>query len=796
MPSIERLDEEVCRRLTTGQVCVDLGGVIKELIDNSLDAGGTRISIKLFNDGINKIQVEDNGSGIKCEDFEMICELHATSKIKNYEDFTSLSTYGFRGEALNSLCCSSKVTIMTKVKDGPGYQLEFDSNGKYLPERTREVSSKVGTTVVVTDFMCNFPVRRNEFMSKSGKEIQKVVKILQNYAFAKINIAFELINTVNGKTTTLMKSCGGGTNIKSSISFIFSDKTRYLHDIIKLENTDIDDEAFELFKLDKCKVDFKKIDHVRFEGYISGLKNITKNSVDYIFLSVNRRPIGNTNIKKAIKTAYLNTNPSFGIIFVLQILLPSNYFDVNCSPLKDTMECMIMDLILAKIYSCIVYTLKKNNPSESCELNKRKIDDFENSASLSQKRTGKPVRLVNKVAKITPKISEIDEAENDSSLSNNIVSSYDSFAKKREAVYGLINSTMLSQVHDKKTPDKRTNEPTPLPFGDDCEEVFVSPESVVTVNSITSIIDETDDVISDSINETKNITNIVNETTNIVDETTNIFPETGDITSIEQPETTGTGFYKNNFTKIDIKNRPQVVMKFSMKELYASTKVVSEEPSLPAINDIQLVFGVQDETNAEEVLKLRINKKDFAKMEVIGQFNNGFIIGKLKNEVFIIDQHASDEIYNFEKLQRNKCISPQPLLKPIKIKLGAVYESAIRDNINIFEKNGFRFSCNKGNNNDEAIELLYVPHLEGYTFSISDIEEMAVHLADFPGSNYRPTKIRKIFASKACRSSVMVGHPLSVNKMKSILENLSKIDSPWNCPHGRPTVRQLYYQND
>ncbi|CEF61897.1 Mismatch repair endonuclease PMS2 [Strongyloides ratti] len=704
------------------------------------DAGGTTISIKLFNDGINKIQVEDNGSGIKKEDFEMVAQLHATSKIKNYEDFISLKTYGFRGEALNSLCCSSKLTILTKVKDSRGYQLEFDKNGQYLPEKTKEVSMKVGTTVIVTDLMCNFSVRRKEFIKRSGKEVQEVVKILQNYAFAKINIAFELVNIVNGKTITLMRSCGGNINIKSAISSIFSDKTKFLRNIIKLEVVDIDDDTYKIFKLDKTTSDIKKIDNVKFEGYISGLENITRNSLDYIFLSVNKRPINNTNIKNVIKAAYHRANLSYGIIFVLQIFLPSNYFDVNCSPLKDTMECSIMDLILAKIHSCIIATLEKNNPSDSCELKKRKIDEFENSP-ISKKKHEKPVKLINKVGKNNSQILKSKEIENDSTISNMPVSSYDSFVGKRNTVYKLFNSTMLSQVSDK-----------------------------------TAVCDDT-----------KQHDSLLYET-NFVDETI--------MNSTTESKSNLKEFNENNLGESDITNRPQVVIKFSMNKLYDSAKEFSKHAFSKKNDDIHLTFGVENEKKAEEELKLHLNKKDFVNMEVIGQFNNGFIIGKLKNEIFIIDQHASDEIYNFEKLQKNRVISPQPLLQSIKVKLGAVYESAIRENINVFEKNGFRFKFSKENNSDELIELIYVPHLEGYTFDISDIEEMAVHLAEYPDTNYRPTKIRKIFASKACRRSVMAGDPLSVHKMKSILENLSKIDSPWNCPHGRPTIRQLYYQND
>ncbi|VDM48798.1 unnamed protein product [Toxocara canis] len=154
----------------------------------------------------------------------------------------------------------------------------------------------------------------------------------------------------------------------------------------------------------------------------------------------------------------------------------------------------------------------------------------------------------------------------------------------------------------------------------------------------------------------------------------------------------------------------------------------------------------------------RQRKEDFSSMEVIGQFNKGFIITRLRGDLFIVDQHASDEKFNFERFQKKARIQ-NDLFSPRALNIGALEEAVLRDNIEIFNYN--------------------------------DISEMLSVLSTYPGTMYRPTKLRKLFASRACRKSVMIGTALSTSQMEKIVRHLGELDHPWNCPHGRPTLRHL-----
>ncbi|KNC82319.1 hypothetical protein SARC_05411, partial [Sphaeroforma arctica JP610] len=201
-----------------------------------------------------------------------------------------------------------------------------------------------------------------------------------------------------------------------------------------------------------------------------------------------------------------------------------------------------------------------------------------------------------------------------------------------------------------------------------------------------------------------------------------------------------------------------------------------------------------ENTAAEAELERQITKEDFVKMEVLGQFNLGFIIARLRNDLFIIDQHATDEIYNFETLQTTTKLQSQPMVVPKLLELTAPQESILLDELPIFEKNGFRFTVDQseGAMIGRRVRLSAVPNSKNTVFGVSDVEEMIHTLSDTPGVLCRPTKVRKMFAMRACRKSIMIGTALKKRKMKEMLVHMGEINLPWNCPHGRPTMRHLH----
>lgn len=178
-----------------------------------------------------------------------------------------------------------------------------------------------------------------------------------------------------------------------------------------------------------------------------------------------------------------------------------------------------------------------------------------------------------------------------------------------------------------------------------------------------------------------------------------------------------------------------------------------------------------------------IDKPDFKRMQIIGQFNQGFILCTLeKNQrhlLIAVDQHAADEIYNFESLKSSFVLKKQKLLQPIELNLSALQSLVLEESMAIFEKNGFFVSDNR---------LVAIPMYQGVLFSVDDFY---VLLEDVAKGVTVSGKYRDIMATKACRKSVMIGSGLCLKDMRAIVDNLAFLDLPWNCPHGRPTFKVL-----
>jgi DNA mismatch repair protein PMS2 len=232
-----------------------------------------------------------------------------------------------------------------------------------------------------------------------------------------------------------------------------------------------------------------------------------------------------------------------------------------------------------------------------------------------------------------------------------------------------------------------------------------------------------------------------------------------------------------------------------------SLQEANEAATLPTSTEI--------DEDPEERLSLTVTKADFNKMRIIGQFNLGFIIAvrpptttSPTSDLFIIDQHASDEKYNFERLSATTTLVSQRLVHPHPLELTAVEEEIILANEHALTANGFIIDM-KTSDADEAghrAKLTSLPMSKEVTFTPTDLEELLALIMDNPPSSStstsphipRPSKVRKLLASRACRSSVMIGKTLQQPRMKEIVRHMGSMDKPWSCPHGRPTMRHLF----
>ena len=224
MATIKALESRTVHQIQSGQVIVDLCSVVKELVENSLDAQATSIEVRFRKNGLGSIEVQDNGVGISCENYETIALKHYTSKLSSYDDLSSLQTFGFRGEALSSLCALSEFHVITaRADDAPkGTKLDFETSGKL--KSTHVVSSQRGTTVAVEDLFMNLPVRRRELEKNIKREYGKVLGMLQAYACISTQARISVSNVMaRGKKATVFAT-KSNQSTRENIANVFGAK--------------------------------------------------------------------------------------------------------------------------------------------------------------------------------------------------------------------------------------------------------------------------------------------------------------------------------------------------------------------------------------------------------------------------------------------------------------------------------------------------------------------------------------------------------------------------------------------
>ena len=224
MATVKPLEGRTVHQIQSGQVIVDLCSVAKELVENSLDAAATSIEIRFKNNGLDVIEVQDNGAGIANSDYETIALKHYTSKLSSYDDLSSLHTFGFRGEALSSLCALSDFHIITAREDEApkGTRLDFEHSGKL--KGTSVVASQKGTTVCVENLFANLPVRRRELEKNIKREYGKVLNILQAYACISTRARIFVSNVMaKGKKATVFATQSDPTT-RENIANVFGAK--------------------------------------------------------------------------------------------------------------------------------------------------------------------------------------------------------------------------------------------------------------------------------------------------------------------------------------------------------------------------------------------------------------------------------------------------------------------------------------------------------------------------------------------------------------------------------------------
>lgn len=361
MPNINILDKSIFNRIAAGEVVEKPASVVKELVENSIDAGAKFITIEIVGGGIKKIRVTDDGCGMDKDNLPKAFLPHATSKISCLDDLDKIGTLGFRGEALSSIASVAKITALSKTKNSESGTKIHIEGGEVL--EISETGCVDGTSITVEDLFYNVPARA-KFLRKPKTEESEITNLISRLILANPKIAIKYV--VDGKTVYH----SAATNLKDAIYTIYG--ANAIENLIPVEYT------------------YQNI--ISVEGFI-GLPSFTKPNRTYQTIIINGRFVNNKTISTAIYNAYepYIMKSSFPF-FVISVKLPLDKVDVNVHPNKLDVKFENNNLIFGAFYNPISEILlnlstkvRKFETAESTEKLQKENEEvnFSNLKTLS-----------------------------------------------------------------------------------------------------------------------------------------------------------------------------------------------------------------------------------------------------------------------------------------------------------------------------------------------------------------------------------------------------------------------------
>ena len=711
MGKINILSAELSNKIAAGEVVERPSSVVKELVENSIDAGSTNIKVIIKEFGIQQIRIIDNGSGISNDDLARAFLRHATSKISADYDLFHIETLGFRGEALASISSVSKVTIKSCAGEAQGKMLVLEG-GKIVSE---EYYAPIkGTDLSVENLFYNTPARL-KYLRNPHTEQANITNIIHKFALSYPNVAFEL--HVDGKIT--FKTYGDGD----------------VHKILsKIYNMGV---ARNMIEFSGSNDDYKVF------GYIS-VPEETRASKNYINIFINGRYIKNYGIQNAIIDAYgtllmINRYP----LCVINIEMDPILLDVNVHPTKQEVRLskeaelirLIKEVIAERLsnYTYIpqgmnnVLTKKEKAKIEKINFldeldNKFGNDEGESIFSTEQREVSDNVPDENSFSEGSKGFGI--RAEVESSFSNNQEDSSNHIIQEDEFLFGR---DLLTDAREEKTPVQTK------------ENTFNQRSKTQRIKS------------------------------NLPDLSYSSYPRDN------------RNKYGDKPTKKEIEN----FMNFSKKEDNSSYDNRAEE----VVSNV-----VKDDSHFNEIKDAKIVQDDDTKvrtlpdLKVLAQIFKTYILSEADNKLFLIDQHAAAERYNYEKLQREfierKNYKKQMLI-PLMFDFSVDEAAEVRNNLEKFEELGIVF--------EEFGDNSYV--VREFPGWIEEDEEQMIKIIVekvLRNNNITFNELRNdAIAMASCKMSIKANQVLTDVEMNKVISDLYECKNPFTCPHGRPIITKM-----
>ena len=678
MGKIVLLDELTINKIAAGEVIERPASVVKELVENSIDAGATNITVEIQNGGISKIRIIDNGSGMSKDDLEFAFERHATSKIRKAADLENVKSMGFRGEALASIAAIAHVELVSKTEDDNiGHKIVVEG-GKIL--EIEDSASQKGTTITVSNLFFNTPVRY-KFLKKDFTEAGYIEDAVTRIAIANPNIAIKLING----NKTIIQTNGNG-DLKTVIYTIYGKEI-----------------AEGLLEVNY------EYEGIKVTGAI-GKPEIARNNRSYQMFFVNKRYIKDKTLSAGVEQAFKGLIPigKYGVV-VLNIEIEPNKIDVNVHPTKLEIRFQEEQKVFKAIYHSVKDTLLKGDLVKEVE---REPVVEEQKLEVNQE----PVKLEENQIKteqvVEPKVETEDIKK----------SGFMGLFKKKEKDADEFIENYSTNTLQEIFAEKSAGQP---------EEVEIQTQ-------------EQKNKMEDIIEKQKEL-----ENPKVEEPTSKDFDEMYVKTFGKLPETQK---IEENSNKIDVKT----------------------------LKEVENISVFEEKENYNTIPKYKF----------IGALFSTYLVIEMKDEIYIIDQHAAHERVMYEKVKKNFYNNmekdSQIMLLPDIIELSHKERAIVKENTDLFKKAGFIIE----EFGDNTIRLIGVPSLcmdldtkELFLEILDEIDTVAI--------TAKQEKEDKFISTIACKAAVKANMKLTNEEVDTLMRQLLVLPNPFTCPHGRPTAIHL-----
>ena len=759
MGNIVLLDDLTINKIAAGEVIERPASVIKEMVENSIDAGATNIVVEIKNGGISFIKIADNGKGIAQDDLEIAFERHATSKIRSADDLNTVTSMGFRGEALASIAAISNVELVSKTQEQQnGYRVVVEA-GDILEKEI--APSSVGTTITVRNLFFNTPVRY-KFLKKDYTESGYIEDVITRIALVNPHIAFKLIN--NGKTVIQTNGNGDmktvvysiyGKNVAESISPV-----SYTYEDIKVDG-------------------------------VIGKPEIARSNRSNQLFFVNKRFVRDKVLTSATEQAYKGMIPlgKFGFV-ILNITIAPSRVDVNVHPAKLEVRFQEESKIFQSIFHAIKDTLLKTEDKEGLfgmrNTDDKQIEEYTRKES-EIKTNAKNDEVSGLINKTTIENSNAEITNKNLNVENTgFINTQDILEKLKKLKDDLQNETVANTEGQQKIEHLSTEE-----------------NNEYNAENVEQKIDEK--VEKNNVQEQNNLENNKKDEKEVISVSQVIEK------AIQQNEVSPQSIeqlmqeyrkMENEVQKENGKKEEEGVAerledskpdsKLSFDEMYQKlfgTLPVKEEEK-------KIEKDEKEENNAVDIVKNNVSmfedipecKKQPYKF--IGIVFNTYIIIEMDKEMYIIDQHAAHERILYEKVKKNyyseSAKDSQMLLLPDIITLTHKEMDIAKENMDMFRKAGFDVD----EFGENTIRLTGVPticvNLDNKDLFLETLDEI-----NTVARTAKQEKEEKFIATVACKAAVKANIVLSVDEVHSLVDKMLELPNPFSCPHGRPTAIKM-----